>query len=163
MFGECCHFFSSLQKKKGIFVKSIVTDNTTWMHHFMHIKRTAMQQKHPVSSQESKIQSVSVCWEIYDNCILGCRSCSCWICGLGHELVWTPTVTWCDSCMRIFAGRDVDICCCVWFCSMTVHLHRGHTGPKSCSLFSVAPSRPSTLKTWPWATEATLGNSRTIQ
>lgn len=47
---------------------------------------------------------------------------------------------WCEYKERINKNAWYSFCCCVWFCGMTAHLHRGHTGHKSCSLFSLAPS-----------------------
>jgi len=47
-----------------------------------------------------------------------------------QQSMWMPYETWCDHCVRLFAGTDLDIWHDLWSFSVTVQLHTAHVGHK---------------------------------
>jgi len=43
-----------------------------------------------------------------------------------QQSMWMPYKTWCDHLMRLFAGRDLDICHEMWSFIVTLQLHTAH-------------------------------------
>jgi len=150
-------------EEESKFLESIVTDDATWMCHFIQIKWAGMQQQHPVSPKSQKFKlchsarkvMTTVFWDAgvipaeflarstnYCEHLLWCAVTDAW--GYLHWEMWT-SVAVCDSA--------------AWQCDST-----GSTlDTRIVAFISLAPSRPSTLWTWPWAAEATLEKSLTVQ
>jgi len=133
------------------------------MCHIIQIKWAGMQQKHPVSPKSQKFKvchpagkvMTTVFWDAgvipaefmtrsTNHCerLLWCAVAAAW--GYLQGEMWTSV-----------AVRDSA----AWQCNST----EPTLDTRIVAFISLAPSRPSTLWTWPWATEATLGKSPTVQ
>ena len=152
-----------LREEESTFLEAIVTDDTTLMRHFIQIKWAGMQQKHPVSPKSQKFKMchsagkvmTTVFWDAgvipaefmaqstnHCECLLWLAVTAAW--GYLQGEMWT-FVAVCDSA--------------AWQCNST----ESTLDTRIVTLISLAHSRPSTLWTWPWTTEATLGKSPTLQ
>ena len=133
------------------------------MCHIIQIKWAGMQQKHPVSPKSQKFKvchpagkvMTTVFWDAgvipaefmtrsTNHCerLLWCAVAAAW--GYLQGEMWTSV-----------AVRDSA----AWQCNST----EPTLDTRIVAFISLAPSRPSTLWTWPWATETTLGKSPTVQ
>jgi hypothetical protein len=107
--------FSHLKRfkeERNELLESMVTSNEPWVHHFsLQTKQAGMQWEHPTSLKAKRFKvshsagkfMASVFWDVN---------------GIIHvefmpQAMTTNvmlTATQCDDCMRLYAGRDLDIC-----------------------------------------------------
>lgn len=110
-FGVCFSFTSSVVERRMLV--SGVHINNQWdlggPFHLIKHKRSWITVEALSICKSKKIQCMSVSWKCYSGVQMELSMLnSC------HESLQMPTAASCDSSIRLFAGRLLDICCEVW-------------------------------------------------